>query len=652
MAEAEILFDRYQLHQRIGAGGMGVVWRATDLLLDQPVALKRISITDADPDQAEQNRARALREARTAARLRRHPHVVAIYDIQVEAGDVWLVLEYLPSRNLNALRRERGRLDVAEVARIGARVADALAAGHAQGIEHRDVAPGNVLVAEDGTVKLTDFGISRLAGEEQITRENVISGTIAYLAPEVAATGESTPASDVFSLGSTLYAALEGEPPFGTDDNPVRLLNVVRTGIIRAPTSAGAFGPVLMRLLELDPATRPDAATAAELLDRFAQRATAATEVLAPETDAPEERPDSGRLLTPPTEPAPRRAGRARRPGRLEWRSTLSRRLLIALGVGLSLATAVIIAVVLFVAPPLFSGGGRDDAPVGAPALPATVGTVALAGDPKAADPCALLDPDWLRQFGTPWISGAKLPMSCAATISAPNNQSYWLGVTFEAPSSTPPSGEPQHLGGLTIVRQKSQHLDWATGCQNMLILTDGTRIAITATGAPGFNECRLTEVGTATAVNALARQGISYRPARTAGWAFATTDACTLLTDAEIRAAGADPNARNPGFANWSCGWGALTNYTAVGFRIDAAQLSNYGTPGTIAGHRSETHLDSGVSPHQCDVVVVTRPARSPTDNTELITAVVREPQPDQELCARASNLASAAVGRVPAGP
>ncbi|MBO0876212.1 MAG: hypothetical protein J2P19_22770 [Pseudonocardia sp.] len=108
-------------------------------------------------------------------------------------------------------------------------------------------------------------------------------------------------------------------------------------------------------------------------------------------------------------------------------------------------------------------------------------------------------------------------------------------------------------------MRQKIQQFDWTTGSQNMLILTDGTRIAITATGSPGFDQCRLAEVGTATAVNALARQGISYRPARTAGWTFANTDACTLLTDAEIRAAGADPNTRTPGFANWSCAWGTV---------------------------------------------------------------------------------------------
>lgn len=152
---------------------------------------------------------------------------------------MWLVLEYLPSHSLSALRRERGRLELVEVARIGAAVADALAAGHAQGIVHRDVTPGNVLIAENGSVKLTDFGIALLAGYVPITQSGMISGMIAYLAPEVAATGQATPASDVFSLGATLYAAIEGQPPFGIDDNPLRLLNVVRAGIIRPPPRPG-----------------------------------------------------------------------------------------------------------------------------------------------------------------------------------------------------------------------------------------------------------------------------------------------------------------------------------------------------------------------------------------------------------------------------
>ncbi len=264
-----VVFGRYRLHEQIGAGGAGVVWRATDERLHQTVALKRVTVTGLDDEQAQLTLDRALREARLAAQLRGHPHVVAVYDVLVDDGDIWLVMEYLPARSLREILDDQGPLDRGEVARIGAHIADALAAAHDRGIEHRDVKPGNVLIGHDGTVKLTDFGISHLTGDPQLTQTG-ISGTPAFLAPEVAGSGESFRASDIFSLGATLYAAVEGQPPFGTDDNVLRLINVVRTGIIRPPIQAGPLEPLLLRFLQVSPATRPDAATARDLLTQFA----------------------------------------------------------------------------------------------------------------------------------------------------------------------------------------------------------------------------------------------------------------------------------------------------------------------------------------------------------------------------------------------
>ncbi|MGH3872464.1 MAG: serine/threonine-protein kinase [Pseudonocardiaceae bacterium] len=283
MDSGSVVFDRYRLEERIGKGGMGVVWRATDLLLDQAVALKRVFLAGADDHQTAVTQECALREARLAARLRHHRHVVATYDVRMDDGDVWLVMEYLPARSLAQILRERGPLDPGQAARIGAQVADALAAAHALGIEHRDVTPGNVLITDDGTAKLTDFGISHLAGDTQVTQTGVVCGTFAYLAPEVAKNGKSSPASDVFSLGSTLYAAIEGLPPFGTADNPLQLLNIVGVGIIRPPTAAGALTPLLLRLLELDPATRLDAAAARDKLDDFASQVPAAHPPIIPQ---------------------------------------------------------------------------------------------------------------------------------------------------------------------------------------------------------------------------------------------------------------------------------------------------------------------------------------------------------------------------------
>ncbi|MBV9012173.1 MAG: serine/threonine protein kinase [Pseudonocardiales bacterium] len=636
MEPSSVILGRYRLEERIGAGGMGVVWKATDLLLDQLVALKRITLTGVDTEQAEETRARALREARAAARLRGHPHVVATYDVCAEDGVVWLVLEYLPSRDLGALHRERGRLELVEVARIGAAVADALAAGHAQGIVHRDVKPGNVLIGEDSRVKLTDFGIALLAGYVQITRDGVISGTLAYLAPEVAAGGQATPASDVYSLGSTLYAAIEGQPPFGIDDNALRLLNVVRAGIIRPPTSAGALTSLLLRLLELDPATRPDAATARDLLTQFADRMTTGTEHAPPpgsRDTPPEERP-------PP--PPPARSTR--------WPQWLREHR--ALAATLALVTAVVLGVGATFGVRSLTGAGPEPL-VGVPSMPTTVGPITLTGDAKAADPCALIDLAWLHQFGIPQITTPQFLNTCWMKITTPNGGSADLDVGYYPPVQVVATlgGHPQHLGDLTIVRKGILQGPYTSSCENVLVLADQTQVFInTYGGGNGFDLCKLTEVGTATAANALARHGITYRPHRTASWPIANSDACALLTPTELTTLGSvDPTIRTPGFADWSCSWGTTTANVQLQFRLDTATPNMYGTPTTIADRRAWLQPVTHVNPHQCVAVVVSHPAQSFTDATEMISVAVQEAQPDQKLCARASDLAAAAVTRVP---
>jgi eukaryotic-like serine/threonine-protein kinase len=267
MEPGSVVVHRYRLEKRIARRWMSEVWLATDLLLDQAVALKRICLVD-DPE-AELDRKRALREARLAARLRHHRHVVATYDVRVAAGDVWLVLEYVLSRSLAQILRECGPLRPGQAARIGAQVADALAAAHALGIEHRDITPGNMLITDDGIVKVIDFGIAHHPSYARLTQPGVLSGTFTYLAPEVARTGMTSPASDVFSLGSTLYVAIEGVLPFGAAYNALPFC-IAGLETIRSPTAAGAFRPLLLQLLEFDPADRPDAATARDLLEQFA----------------------------------------------------------------------------------------------------------------------------------------------------------------------------------------------------------------------------------------------------------------------------------------------------------------------------------------------------------------------------------------------
>ncbi|MCA1821824.1 MAG: protein kinase [Pseudonocardia sp.] len=244
--------------ERIGSGGMGVVWQAMDERLQRPVAVKQLLLQpELSPRATDEARARALREARIAARLQ-HPNAIVVYDVAEHDGEPCLVMEYLPSRSLAAVLGERYCLAVPEVASIGRQIASALAAAHAAQIVHRDVKPGNILIADDGTAKITDFGVSRAVGDVTVTQTGMMAGTPAFLAPEVARGQLPTPASDVFSLGATLYAALEGQGPFGDNDNPLALLHAVANGQVVPPRQAGALSAVLMKLLAPDPAARPD----------------------------------------------------------------------------------------------------------------------------------------------------------------------------------------------------------------------------------------------------------------------------------------------------------------------------------------------------------------------------------------------------------
>ncbi len=255
---------RYRLVSQIARGGMGAVWEGWDEVLQRPVAVKVLHPQPGlSPEEAERVNSRALREARITARLH-HPNAVPVYDVVDEDGQPYLIMQFLPSTSMQELLREKGPLPQADVARIGADIAAALAAAHQAGIVHRDVKPGNVLIAEDGTANLTDFGIAHAFGDVSLTSTGMLTGTPAFLAPEVARGEPSSYPSDVFSLGATLYTALEGVPPFGTDENPMALLHRVASDRIRAPQQHGPLIPVLLRMMSPDPASRPAARDAAQ----------------------------------------------------------------------------------------------------------------------------------------------------------------------------------------------------------------------------------------------------------------------------------------------------------------------------------------------------------------------------------------------------
>lgn len=249
---AALIAGRYTLGREVGRGGMGAVWLARDEVLGRDVALKRVGWA---PGGSTPDLQRAEREARLAARLN-HPHVVAIYDLVTEGEDQWLVMEYVEGSTLAGLVQRDGPLTADAAAPILCQAADALAAAHAAGIVHRDVKPSNILVARDGQVKLSDFGIARAEADASLTQTGLVTGSPAYLSPEVASGQLAQPASDVWSLGATLFHALAGHPPYEVEENVLGALYRIVNEPPPRLDDAGWLAPVLTATMSPDPGSR------------------------------------------------------------------------------------------------------------------------------------------------------------------------------------------------------------------------------------------------------------------------------------------------------------------------------------------------------------------------------------------------------------
>jgi serine/threonine protein kinase len=301
----EPIGGRYRVEREVGRGGMGSVWLAHDERLGRAVALKRVGRL---PGESLPHLARAMREARSSAALN-HPNVVSVYDAVEEGEHLWLVMEYVPGRTLAELVAAEGALAPERVARIGAQVADGLAAAHAVGTVHRDVKPGNVLVGDDGTAKISDFGIARSAGDDKLTQTGLMTGTPAYFAPELARGSDATPASDVWGLGATLFAAVEGHSPYPSQSNPLALMALIAHEAPPEPQAAGPLRRPISRMMDTDPAARPTMAECAAELHGTSSgpTTTAARPAADPRPDTLVEEPAV--VPAPPVEEPRRRGG-------------------------------------------------------------------------------------------------------------------------------------------------------------------------------------------------------------------------------------------------------------------------------------------------------------------------------------------------------
>ncbi len=313
--QQRVVAGRYQVGEVLGRGGMGTVWSATDILLQRRVALKEVTFSIHLTDEERSVlRERTMREARAAARLD-HPCVTHVFDVVEEDGRPWLVMEHVSARSLQDVVEEQGALPPPVVARIGLDVLAALEAAHAEGIVHRDVKPANVLVAPDGRARLTDFGIATTTGDSSLTTDGALIGSPSYMAPERAAGGTPGPSVDLWSLGATLYTAVEGRLAFDRGD-PVATLMAVATEPPAPVQRAGPLTPVLLGLLTKDPARRATPAQARRDLQAVAAGAAPSWTPGPPPGPPPQQpvRPPAAAAGPPPARDqrppaAPRRPG-------------------------------------------------------------------------------------------------------------------------------------------------------------------------------------------------------------------------------------------------------------------------------------------------------------------------------------------------------
>ena len=345
-AESRTVADRYKLIRPLGRGGMGVVWLAEDTLLKRRVAVKEIEFPpELETEDTASVKARALREARSAASLS-HPRVVTIFDVLQADDGAFIVMEYVDAPTLSELVKSDGALPPERVAKIGLELLNALEVAHSKGIVHRDVKPGNVMIAEDGT-KLADFGIASVKDDPKITSTGMVLGSPQFMAPEQARGSGSDPRTDLWSLGATLYYAIEGRLPFDRGQ-PIATLSAVINEEPDAMRSAGSLPPVISALLSKAPEDRPSGEQLRSALKESALTlGPRAVEVHTQRDSRPATEPDVSTPPTPRAAPPPVRDDRAAS----GWR----RPILIAILAGLLAFVAAIVTVTMVV--------NNDDAP-------------------------------------------------------------------------------------------------------------------------------------------------------------------------------------------------------------------------------------------------------------------------------------------------
>lgn len=559
------------------------MWSAHDKKLNRTVAVKTPHSAQSDAE-----RDRFAREAKNAAQVQ-HSKVIAVYDTLDDPADFWLVMEYLPSESMDRLLAEEGPMSPQRAARIGMQVASGLVAAHAKDILHRDVKPGNILVADGDLAKLGDFGIA-LWRDETVTDQGKISGTAAYVAPEIANGRTPTKASDVFSLGATLYEAVEGAPPFGAGDPDVILARALRSRVPE-PQRAGSLTPVLLEMLASRPGRRP---TAEQVYQRLREAA--------------------GTWEPPAEEPPPKMPFWRRRGYQL---------------VAAAVVLVVFAALAAIELVPRVSANRAD--PI---------------GDPGTADPCGLVDQNALNRFGStsldPYFGNFN---RCDVLVDV--NGEKPVDVRYELDNADPPHAV--RPGTFTVERDP---LD-GDSCNRTVPVSNDHDVVITAKDNKDADLCAMADAATNSAIATLRRGPLPRRrPFDPSSWA--NLNACGLVDGkalAEIP--GVDATHPTIGLGNWDCRWESTINSTGLHVVFDQGQppTGEDGTPIQLPGHAAFLQVDD-YQDRSCDVRVVGRPFSDLNGQraVEMLVVIVYGSDQGQSYCSMATDFARAALARLPA--
>jgi serine/threonine protein kinase len=584
----DVVDGRYELEDARGSGSGGIVWTAFDKKLKRAVALKRPHLMASQAD-----RLRFRREAETAAQVH-HPNAISVFDT-VDDDECWLVMEYSPAESLDKVLAGAGRLPAERVARIGVQIAAALDAVHAKDIVHRDVKPGNILVDENDFAQLTDFGIS-LWREVTLTHDGRFSGTPAFAAPEVADGQRATAASDVFSLGATLFAAVEGVPPFGTGE-PDEVLQHVRAGEIQPMAHAGPLAPLLSEMLSARPGKRPSAEVVRQRLAEIV-----------------------GDHL--PTLPATQPRARP------FWRLPVYQ--LVAAGV-------VVVAVSAAVFLP--ESSSSQDPPSN------TASTTDLIGDERTADPCSLLDRKAVAEFGPAQLHTTYGNFNrCDVLVDVSAKEPADVEIQLVTRKSHPVDGKP-----FEVVPEPED----PEACDRTFLVDEkyGIRVTVTLPNPP-MDLCDIADVAVKTVRDTLSQGQLPRRGKPFPPDSLAHVDTCQLLDNAALAALPAvDTKSAVPGFGGWACKWYSMVDRTSINLRYDqhASEEPIAGEKARLGSHDAFVKLDtdSGTS---CTVSVLHMPPnRTPRTTVDVMVLTVRGDRPGEEYCTTATALATAAAAKLP---